>query len=73
MKMKRATLERPVSISKENRILVKLFEESLSKKLDEIFKKESPNLYNNLSKGLKQAICHLNSEEPRHSISKSRN
>jgi hypothetical protein len=70
--MKRAVLDRPASISKEHRILVKLFEESLSKKLDEIFKKESPNLYNNLSKGLKQAICHLNPEEAPRSLSKSR-
>ena len=57
--MKRGTLEKTHSISKEDRILVKLFEESLSKKLDEIFKMESPNLYNDLSKGLKKAICHL--------------
>ena len=71
--MKRALLERPSSISKENKILVKLFEESLSRKLDEIFKKESPNLYNNLSKGLKQAICHLNPEEDPSSNTKSNN
>ena len=57
--MKKATLEKRPGLRKEDRILVKLFEESLSKKLDEIFKKESPNLYNDLSKGLKKAICHL--------------
>ena len=57
--MKRATLDRRLYISKENRVLVKLFEESLKEKLDEIFRKESPNLYNDLSKGLKKAICNL--------------
>ncbi|MBN2374523.1 hypothetical protein JXL19_12120 [bacterium] len=59
IKMKRATLDRGLYISKENKILVKLFEESLKEKLDEIFRKESPNLYNDLSKGLKKAICNL--------------
>ena len=60
--MKRAVLESPLNISKENKILVKLFEENLKKRLDEIFKKESPNLYNNMSKGLKKAISQLNPE-----------
>ena len=60
--MKRAVLERPLNISEENKILVKLFEENLKKRLDEIFKKEPPNLYKNLSKGLKKAISQLNPE-----------
>ena len=60
-----------MSISKDNMHLVKLFEESLSKKLDEIFKKESPNLYNNLSRGLKEAIYHLSPDEVVRSGSKS--
>ena len=71
--MKRATLERPTRISKDNRELVKLFEESLSKKLDEIFKKESPNLYSSLSKGLQQAICHLSPEDAARSRNKFNN
>lgn len=60
--MKRALLDRPLNISKENKILVKLFEENLRKRLDEIFKKEPPNLYNNMSKGLKKAISQLSPE-----------
>ena len=61
--MKRATLEKEPRISKESMHFVKLFEESLSEKLDEIFKKESQNLYKDLSKGLKKAICHLNPKD----------
>jgi hypothetical protein len=57
--MKRAAL----SLREENRILVKLFEESLRKKLDEIFKKESSNLYMNLARGLKKEISHLSPED----------
>jgi hypothetical protein len=71
--MKRAVLERPLNISKENKILVKLFEENLRKKLDEIFKKEPPNLYNNMSKGLKKAISQLSPEGNTRSDSKANN
>jgi hypothetical protein len=70
--MKRTTLER-ITMTKENRELVKLFEKSLSKKLDELFKKESPNLYNNLNKGLKRAICHLSPDGVPHSKPKFNN
>ncbi|MGA1865638.1 MAG: hypothetical protein ACMUHX_11320 [bacterium] len=69
--MKRAILDRPLNISKENKILVKLFEENLRKKLDEIFKKEPPNLYNNMSKGLKKAIAQLSPEDHPPSDAKS--
>ena len=71
--MKRAILERLPKMSQDNIELVKLFEESLSKKLDEIFKKHSPHLYNDLSKGLKQAICHLSPEDAPRSHSKFNN
>ena len=69
--MKRALLDRPLNISKENKILVKLFEENLRKRLDEIFKKEPPNLYNNMSKGLKKAIAQFSPEDNPPSDSKS--
>ena len=71
--MKRAVLDRPLNISKEDKILVKLFEENLRKRLDEILKKEPPNLYNNMSKGSKKAISQLSPEENIRSDSKSNN
>ncbi len=56
--MKRAVLDRDAKISEKNKIFIKLFEKNLCKKLDEIFKKESKDLYNCLNKSLKKAICH---------------